>query len=115
MPEEELVGNAITHDPQLGYFLCVFDFRPETMEFMERNALQGGGPTWMALITAALKTESPTTLASLEFDDESDEVLVQSNSEAALKVVQNYVSILMTESDFMDACIIKARSGGYLE
>jgi len=115
MSEEVLVGNVISHHPKLGYFLTVFDHRPETLEFMSRNRLQGGGPTWMALIIAALQLESPKTLASLEFDDESDEVLVKSVSNAALNVVQNYVSILMTDPDFMDSCINKARRSGYLE
>lgn len=115
MSVESLVGNVIAHHPELGYFLSVFDHRPETMEFMERNALQGGGPTWMGLITAALELESPATLASVDFDDEADEVLVTSRTDAELKVVQNYVSILMTDADFLDSCIRKARRGGYLE
>ena len=69
----------------------------------------------MGLITAALELESPRTLSSVDFDDEADEVLVTSSTEGALKVVQNYVSILMTDPDFMKACIGKAKRGGYLE
>ena len=115
MAEEILVGNVISNVPGLGLSLCVFDFRPETMAFMEKNALQGGGPTWMGLITAALELESPGTLAAIEFDDEADEVLVKSSSNAALNVVQSYVSILMTDPDFMESCIARARQGGYLE
>lgn len=115
MSEEILVGNIINRDPQLGQFLSVFDHRPKTIEFMERNALQGGGPTWMALITAALELESPATLATIDFDDEADGVLVTSRSAPALNLVQLYVSILMTDPDFMESCIEKARRGGYLE
>lgn len=115
MSEEILVGNVITNVPGLGHSLCVFDHRPETLEFMEKNALQGGGPTWMGLITAALELETPPTLSAIAFDDEADEVLITSNSTAALNVVQSYVSILMTDSDFMESCITKARQGGYLE
>jgi len=115
MPEEILVGNVINNVPGLGLSLCVFDHRPETLEFMENNALQGGGPTWMGLIKAALQLESAATLAAITFDDEADEVLITSNSAAALNVVQSYVSILMTDSEFMKSCIAKARQGGYLE
>ncbi len=115
MSEEVLVGNVIHHVPGLGHSLCVFDHRPETIEFMEKRALQGGGPTWMGLITAALELETPATLAAIEFDDEADEVLVKSRSVAALNVVQSYVSIIMTDPDFMECCIAKARQGGYLE
>ena len=115
MAEEILVGNVISNVPGLGLSLCVFDHRPETLEFMEKNALQGGGPTWMGLITAALVLEAPDTLTSIEFDDEADEVLVKSGSKGALNVVQQYVSILMTDPEFMESCIAKARQGGYLE
>ena len=115
MPEEILVGNVLSNVPGLGPSLCVFDHRPETLEFMEKNALQGGGPTWMGLIQAALQIESPATLAAIRFDDEADEVLVISKSRAALNVVQTYVSIIMTDPDFMRRCIAKARQGGYLE
>jgi len=115
MAEELLVGNVISNVPGLGLSLCVFDHRPETLAFMEKQALQGGGPTWMALITAALLLESPATLKHIDFDDEADEVLVLSKSNAALNVVQSYVSILMTDPDFMQSCIAKARQNGFLE
>ncbi len=115
MEEEILVGNVISNVPGLGLSLCVFDHRPETLEFMEKNALQGGGPTWMGLITAALQMESPVTLDMIDFDDEADEVLVLSKSNGALNVVQSYVSILMTDPDFMNSCIARARQGGFLE
>jgi hypothetical protein len=115
MSEEILAGNVISNVPDLGLSLCVFDHRPETLKFMEKNALQGGGPTWVGLITAALLLESPKTLSAISFDDEGDEVLITSKSSAALNVVQSYVSILMTDSEFMESCIAKARQGGYLE
>ena len=69
----------------------------------------------MGLITAALQLESPATLAAVDFDDEADEVLVLSKSNAALNVVQSYVSIIMTDPDFMESCIARATQGGYLE
>lgn len=69
----------------------------------------------MGLIRAALELESPGTLAAIGFDDEADEVLVTSKSEGALNVVQSYVSVLMTDPDFMQDCIARARQGGYLE
>ena len=115
MTEEILVGNVLAHHPEIGHFLTVFDHRQETLEFMESHGLQGGGPTWTALITAAMLLESPATLSAISFDDEADEVVVNSQSEAHLKVVQTYVSIIMTDPDFMNSCIQKARGGSYLE
>ena len=109
------VGNTIEKHPELGPFLNVFDYRPETLAFMESSGLQGGGPTWMALVTAALEIESPATLAAISFDDEADGVLITSASEPALSVVQSYVSLLMTDEAFMRLCIEHARNRGYLE
>ncbi len=115
MNSETLIGNSIEHRESTGYFINVFDHRPETLAFMDRNELQGGGPTWAALVTAALDLESPETLQHVEFDDESDVVLSMSQSESHLKVVQSYVALLMSDEGFMQQCINKANSGGYLE
>jgi hypothetical protein len=108
-------GNTIHRNPIGGFYMNVFDIRPETMKFMKANSLQGGGPTWMALITAALQLESPETFDAVEFDDEAEVVLVKSASESSLKQVQSYVSRLMTDASFMQQCISKAKAGGYLE
>jgi hypothetical protein len=109
------IGNTIHRNPNGGFYMNVFDIRPETMRFMKANSLQGGGPTWMALITAALQLESPETLDAIEFDDEAEVVLVRSASESSLKQVQSYVSRLMTDESFKHQCISKAKAGGYLE
>ncbi len=115
MASDENVGNKIQHHQSIGYILDVYDFRPETLKFMDENNLQGGGPTWLALIQAALELESPTTLETVNFDDESDVVRITSGSESSIKVIQMYVSLIMTDSDFRDRCIKKAKVGGYLE
>jgi hypothetical protein len=109
------IGNTIHRNPNGAFHMDVFDIRPQTMRFMKANSLQGGGPTWMALITAALQLESPATLLAIEFDDEADVVRVTSASESPLKQVQSYVSRLMTDESFTHQCISKARAGGYLE
>lgn len=115
MNDDDLVANRIAPDSEGGFFLMVHDFRPETLRFMEEQDLQGGGPTWMALLVAALEIESPATLPGLEFDDEADDVVVRSPSEGDLKTVQTYAALLMTDPDFMLQCIRTARDGGYLE
>lgn len=111
----DLVGNSIEHHPDIGHFINVFDHRPQTLQFMQTNELQGGGPTWMSLITAALNIESPSTLGQIGFDDEADGVLVTSNSRPHLLVVQSYVSLLMSDEAFMAQCISRAQSDGSLE
>ncbi|MEM1433845.1 MAG: Imm51 family immunity protein [Pseudomonadota bacterium] len=109
------IGNTIEHHPELGFYINVFDHREESLAFFEEQGLQGGGPTWLGLITAALEIESPDTLTSLEFDDESDVLLVSSGSEASLQVVQSYVSLLMSDPAFLDLCIKRGTDEGYLE
>jgi hypothetical protein len=109
------VGNEIVHDPELGYSLTVYDHREETLRWMEERDLQGGGPTWMALIHAVLSLESPDTLASIEFDDEADMVLVTSDDRRVLEVVQTYVALLMSDERLRERCVSEAESSGYLE
>ncbi|MFK8021694.1 MAG: Imm51 family immunity protein [Pseudomonadales bacterium] len=111
----EEIGNTIAEGAQNEFFISVFDYRSETLQFMESNQLQGGGATWMGLITAALEIESPVTLSAINFDDESDEVVVSSASKAALTVVQSYVSLLMSDRFFMEQCIERGNQNGYLE
>ena len=60
-------------------------------------------------------SESPATLQQVAFDDEADVVLVSSSSEASLKVVQAYVSLLMSDDAFRAQCMQQAETGGYLE
>ncbi len=45
MASEEEIGTEIHHHEDLGHFLNVYDYRQETLEFMENSGLQGGGPT----------------------------------------------------------------------
>ena len=115
LAEDNLVGNSIEHHPEIGHFMNVFDHPPQTLEFMQNNELQGGGPTWMGLITAALNIESPSTLGQISFDDEADGVLVTSDSDSHLMVVQSYVSLLMSDEAFMAQCITRAQTDGSLE
>tara|TARA_R110002072_G_scaffold56097_9_gene145592 strand:+ start:1719 stop:2060 length:342 start_codon:yes stop_codon:yes gene_type:complete len=110
---ESLVGNTI-QETEDGFYLDVYDNREETMEFMVDHELQGGGPTWMGLIKAALELESPQTTELIDFEDEPEVVLVVSTRRGPLEVVSNYVSILMTDEDFMLRCIAQAQKGGYL-
>lgn len=111
---ESPVGNTI-QETEDGFYLEVYDHREETLAFMADHELQGGGPTWMGLIKAALEIESPQTSELIDFEDEADVVLVLSTRRAPLEVVSSYVSILMTDEAFMTRCIDKAQQGGYLE
>jgi len=110
----DITRNEI-HSDEYGHVLMVFDHRPGMLDFMYKNGLQGGGPTWMGLITAALNMESPSTLMKIEFDDESDVVWIRSESKRQLKIVQKCVKRLMTEKKFMERSIATARAGGYIE
>ena len=115
MASEEEIGNKIEHHNELGYFMNVYDFRPETLEFMENNDLQGGGPTWEGLIQAALEIRSPSTLSTIEFDEEADMALVTSEVKESMDIVKSLVSLIMSDSTFRQQCIEHAQAGGYLE
>ena len=108
-------SNDLGDDPEYGPWLEVYDFRPETLEFMNDNRLQGGGPTWVALITAALELKSPKTLRQIEFDDSGDMVLIYAESTATLKTVQSLVAELQSKREFMITCMKRAEARGYLE
>ena len=107
--------NGINYASNYGYFVDVYDHRKETQKFMKEQKLQGGGPTWMALLKAAFHLESPETLKSLSFDDEADAVRVKSKNKSNIIKVNKFVSKLKSDKQFMLKCISRARVGGYLE
>lgn len=113
--EHPKYGSTVEHHEAVGYFMNVYDHRPETLAFMEENHLQGGGPTWMALVRASLEMHSPATLRKIRFDDESDVVLVTSDSKEELEKTQVYVKKLMEDTAFRKACIEHSEKKGYLE
>lgn len=115
MANENLVGNEIVFVAEIGYVIDVFDYRPETLVFMESNDLQGGGPTWMALTRAALTLESPSTLSSIAFDDEGDVVRITASSKEEIETVQSVVARAMSDLAFRRRCIDEAAKAGYLE
>lgn len=108
-------GSTVEHHEDLGYFMNVYDYRPETLAFMEKNRLQDGGPTWKALVKASLEMNSPATLKKIRFDDESDVVLITSTSKEEIETTQTYVKKLMNDPGFRDACIQHSMKKGYLE
>ncbi len=115
MAHDLLVGDTIKHRDQIGYFMDVFDHRPETLKLMSERKLQGGGPTWKGLVTAALELESPSSIKALEFDDEADALRVMSKSKHELQAAQSVVKRLISDRDFMVQCIARARTEGILE
>ena len=114
MSPDDRIGNVIERHPG-GYFLNVFDHRDRTLALMDEHELQGGGPTWLGLVTAALELESPLTLEQVDFDDEADVLLVTCSERPPLEIVQTYASLLMSDETFLLQCMEHARSGGYLE
>jgi len=98
-----------------GYFVDVYDHSKEMLNFMKEQELQGGGPTWMALLTAAFQLESPSTIKLINFDDEADAVRVSSNDKNQIIKVNEFVEKLKSDKKFMLKCISQARKGGYIE
>ncbi|MFT7579887.1 MAG: hypothetical protein ACI9MR_001554 [Myxococcota bacterium] len=104
------------YDRPNGYGMFAYDDRPATLRFIiDQEGLQGGGPTWMGLVTAALALESPTSLRSLSFDDQSDNVLITSASKADMLVAQACFKKLVLDRRFLQRCLVKARQDPYFE
>lgn len=114
MPDLRLIGNTIERHPG-GFFLNIFDHRPQTLDLMEEHGLQGGGPTWLGLLTAALEMESPVTLEQIDLDDESDLLLVTAPDRPPLEIVQTYAALLMSDPGFLLQCVSHGQDGGYME
>lgn len=110
-----LAGNSVEHLDDVGYFINVWDHRKETLAFMESSGLQGGGPTWMAIIRASLEKNSPKTLQYIEFDDEGDVLLVRSKLKSNIDIVHSLVEKAMDDKRFRQECIDHAKKKGYLE
>ena len=114
MSRQRHIGNTIERHPG-GFYLNVFDHRPETLDLMESQGLGGGGHTWLGLLRAALELESPATLEQIDLDDEPDLLLVTAAERGPLEIVQTYVALLMSDENFLRQCLAHARDGGYLE
>jgi hypothetical protein len=115
MTEHDLVGYEIVDHPAFGYTMSVYDHRQETLAFMEERGLQGGGPTWEALIQAALELSAPERLEAIEFDAEGDCVFVTSRSKPDLEFARETAIRLMSDPELRERCIAHADEGGYLE
>ncbi|MEM1411434.1 MAG: hypothetical protein AAGH19_03670 [Pseudomonadota bacterium] len=111
-PNPELV---ISKAPGAGYFLNIYDHRDEVIEFFESEDLQGGGPTWLGLITAAFELDGNNSLELMEMDDEGDGLLISCETEQPLTTVVSYVNRMLAEPGFMRACIEKGLDADYLE
>lgn len=109
------VSNTIQHHQTIGYILDIRDFRPETLEVMRANRLQGGGATWIVLVETALKRESPSTLALVELQDEADVLRVTSRDKQAITTVQALAWKMMEDSENLQQHIEAARKTGHLE
>ena len=105
----------ITYAQGHGYYMNVYDQSHAMMQFMEKRNLHGGGPTWVVLLETTLKTESPSTLAAVELDDEAAVVQVRSKSKKSIMEVQHYARKLMSDRSYLLNYVELAKISGHLE
>lgn len=111
-PEKESMD--MTEDEQ-GYYLSYYNHRPFTLAYFQFRGLQGGGPTWEALLQAAVETKNPSLLDQIELDAEGDGLFFSAtdyhSAIAAKKLLENLIQSFL----FREYCLLKALVGGYLE
>jgi len=83
-------------------------------DLMDRG-LQGGGPTWEGLITAAVQIFHPSIEPYLDFDAEGDGLMIWSSERGPLDRVASLVGRIKADPHFLDACIKYGEEQGYLE
>ena len=92
--------------------LSFYNYDPKVLELFEAKKLQGGGYTWESLVKAALGGVKPH---GVEFDPEGDAFYAYASSASSLASVKEAIGRLVSDPEFMEECIVRARQGGYLE
>jgi len=83
-------------------------------QFLDRG-LQAGGPTWEALILAAVQIYHPSIEDALDMDPNSDGLTIWSDNKKALDQVAKLVGKIKSDPHFLEACLKHAEEQGYLE
>lgn len=97
------------------FTLQYFNYKEKILTYFESKELQGGGPTWAALVRAALEMEASPHLHDIQFDEEGDMLFLFSLHEQPLLAVKVIIERLNSDLTFREKCIKHAASAGYLE
>jgi len=97
------------------FTLQYFNYKKKILSYFESKELQGGGPTWAALVRAGLEIEDSSHLDNIEFDEEGDMLFLYSSEKQSVYTAKKMIERLNRDIAFREKCINHAHSGGYLE
>jgi len=79
------------------------------------RGLQGGGESWAGIIYGLVALRAPTIASEIEFDPESDGLVVRSDSRHALLEVAELVAAAKRDPELLDAAIRRAQADSEME
>lgn len=97
------------------YIVNYYNYNASVTDYFDKAGLQGGGYTWVALVTAAIKTEAPELLAQIEFSPEGGTFIAYSASETVANKIKTVLEKLSADLGYRGKQVKKATDGGYIE
>ena len=97
------------------FTLQYYNYKKNLLFYFEEKGLQGGGPTWAALVKAGLELDKSPHLESVHFDEEGDMLYLYSPDKKAVYAVKKIIELLNKNVAFREKCIAQASAEGYLE
>ena len=98
-----------------GYTLGYINHRAFTLAYFQIRGLQGGGPTWEALLQAAMEIENPSLLEKIELDAEGDGLYFRATDYESATEAKKLLERLIGSFFFREYCLLRAFREGYLE
>jgi hypothetical protein len=106
------------HEIQPGlYRLDYYDvYQPDShYEMLDTKGYQGGGPSWMGIIDAAIQMSDPTLMAAIRFDDEAEGLAIWSQDRETLVRIGRLIAALKQDERFLLKAVEVAERNGNME
>lgn len=112
----QIRGNLVEISPNQ-YRLDYYDVHEKDshLEFLNERGYQGGGPSWLGIIYAAIQMSDPTIEAKIRFDDEAEGLAIWSSDKKSLEKVGRLISVVKADESIMLKAIEVAEQAGEME
>lgn len=97
------------------YVINYYNYNSDVTDYFTKASLQGGGYTWEALVTAALKSEAPESLAQIEFAAQGGAFIAYTANEGIADKVKSVIEKLSADLSYRGKLVKIATDGGYIE
>lgn len=97
------------------YYLSYMNLTKFSLIYFQCRFLHGGGPTWEALLAAAMQIEDPDLESKIHLDSEGEAVYFETDDYGAAVKVKELLNRLRKDFIFRERCLLRAQFGGYLE